>query len=420
MKPLKSSPFKKSIATLVAGTGIAQSIPVLISPVLTRIYTPSEFGIIAIFISLVSICAVFVTGRYEQAIVLPSNEDEVNPIVRLSARILFSTIMLIFFLVFIFGVEISNYLETPELKTWLYLLPIAVFLTGVNQILVYLLIRKKNFTRLAKNKVLVSTSNAGGQLLGGKVLMGSQGLFVGYHLGLLASVFGLLGASGLREKLKQNRFSEAEIALKYKKFPLYDIPSSLLSVVSNQMPLLVIGKYFGSGVLGLYSFTYKILMMPVNILSKSVLDVFKQKATEDFNKEGSCRGVFVKTLVGLVAIGLIPFSILLILGPQLFALVFGEQWQEAGRFAQILTPMLFMKFIVNPLSYTFYIAQKQNIDFLFQTLLLALTLVALVIGVISESITVTLVSFTVSSCIIYLIYLFFSFRYSGGLSAQKV
>jgi O-antigen/teichoic acid export membrane protein len=408
------SEYKKNIFTLMTGTGVAQLIPVAIAPILTRLYSPEDFGLIALYLSIVSIITVFATGRYELAIMLPKFKAEVRAVVRLSAALISVVSVLALLFVFLFNHEFSDLLGNDQISAWLYILPASIFLTGFYQLINYLLIRDKKFNTLAMNKVVVSSTNAGSQLGVGYLFQNSFGLLLGNLIGQIASLCIIFKTTNISDYFKSSKYPIRLVAFKYRKFPQYDIPSVLMNVLANQMPLLILGKFFGLGVLGLYSFMYKILMMPINLLSNTVLDVFKQKASEDYNQTGNCERIFNKTFLQLLILGGVPFLILGMYAPELFSWIFGIRWQEAGHFAQIMTPMLFLKFIVNPLSYTFYIAQKQNIDLIFQITLFVLTACSLTIGVIFNNVKLALICFSATSSLIYFIYLGLSYRYSKG------
>lgn len=414
------SEYKKNILTLMTGTGIAQLIPVAIAPILTRLYSPEDFGLIALYLSLVSIITVFATGRYELAIMLPKFKAEVRALVRLSSVLICIISGLSFLLVVLFNQQLADFLGNDKIAIWLYIVPISVALTSFYQLINYLLIREKEFNTLAINKVVISSTNAGAQLGVGVLFKTPLGLLLGSLLGQVASLGMIFKTTNVIDYFKASRYPYRLVAFKYRKFPQYDIPSVLMNVMANQLPLLILGKFFGLGVLGLYSFMYKILMMPINLLSNTILDVFKQKASEDYNQQGNCKNIFNKTLRQLIILGCVPFIVLGVFAPELFSFAFGEKWQVAGEYAQIMTPMLFLKFIVNPLSYTFYIAQKQQIDVLFQVLLFALTACSLIIGVIFDDVELTLMCFSISSSFIYLIYLCLSYNYSKRRDSSAI
>lgn len=397
----------------MTGTTIAQAIPIAISPILTRIYTPEDFGVFALYMAIASIISVMATARYEMAIMLPKEEEDVKSIVKLIMILLSTITFIVFLIVFFFNQSITNLFDNKEISSWLYFLPLSIFLVGIYQIYNYLLIREKNFKRLSTNKIIVSTTNASTQLAYGFTISNGFGLLFGNIIGYIVSIYFIIKSKVVNKYFHFKDNSIKEVAKEYQNFPKYDVPSVLVNVISNQLPLLALGKYFGFGVVGFYSLMYKVLMMPISLLSGTVLDVFKQRATEDYNKFGNCKDIYIKTFKSLVLLGIVPFTILGIFAPEIFAFVFGENWVVAGEFAQIMAPVLYLKFIVSPLSYTLYIAGKQKLNLIGQSFLLVFLLVSVIIGINMESEYKLLICFSVAYSIAYLFYAYYSYKYAS-------
>lgn len=406
--------FSRNVLTLMTGTTIAQAIPIAISPILTRIYTPEDFGVFALYIAIASIISVVATGRYEMAIMLPKEEEDVKSIVKLIMILLSTVTFISFLIVLVFNQAITNLFENPEISNWLYFLPVSIFLVGLYQIYNYLLIREKNFKRLSINKVIVSTTNASTQLAYGFAISNGFGLLFGNIISYIISIYFIIKSKVVNKYFHFRNNSIKEVAKEYQNFPKYDVPSVLVNVVANQLPLLALGKFFGLGVVGFYALMYKVLMMPISLLSSTVLDVFKQRATEDYNKYGNCKDIYIKTFKSLVLLGIVPFTILGIFAPEIFAFIFGEYWKVAGEFAQIMTPMIYLKMISNPLSYTFYIAKKQKIDFLGQIFLLIFIIFAIFIGIVQDDDKTVLILLSFVISIYQVLYLVLSYYFSLG------
>ena len=113
----------------------------------------------------------------------------------------------------------------------------------------------------------------------------------------------------------------------------------------------------------------RILGLPIGLISNSIGEVFKQRAASDYNEFGTCRPIFIKTFKALLISSIVPFTILILFGADIFAFAFGEQWRGAGEYSQILGVMFFFRFTVSPLTYVFYIANKQRLDLLLHLLL---------------------------------------------------
>lgn len=408
--------FTRDVLTLLSGATIAQAIPVIISPFLTRIYSPEDFGIFALYMSVVSIVSILATGRYEMAIVLSDNKEEVKAVIRLILILVVSMSSFTLLNVLFFKEEIAEALGHPEISSFLYLVPISLFLYSGYQILTSLLIRKKKFSVFATSKVVAAVTSGGTKLAGGFLGGNAFGLVLGNMLGRAATIYLIIKNKSVLPYFNKTSISIKEVGRKYKKFPQYDVPAVTVNVLANQLPFLALGKFFDLNILGFYSQTYNVLMLPISLLAQSILDVFKQRATEDYHKYGNCKVLFVQTLKRLLLLGLAPFLFLGAFAPSIFSVVFGSEWAIAGRFAQIMTPMFFLNFIVSPLSYTFFIAQKQNINLVGQTMLLLLSVISIVTGIKLNNEYVLITMFTISYSVIYIAYLVKSYQFSLGTS----
>lgn len=427
MKKIKNyifeSEFKKNVLALMTGSFIAQAIPFVISPIISRIYSPEEFGLFALYLTVVSIFGVIATGRYELAIILPdkNNNNEVSNIVSLATRILICSGCILLVLVLMFNAPIANLLGKPDMQNLLYFAPLTVIAVGLYQILNCLLIRTEKFNKLAINKVFYSGVSGPAQIAVGVIGFGVPGLICAYIFAYAISSIWVVGSSGVKKFFE---LRDAEnimfVAKKYSRFPKYDIPSALLNIISNQIPVLLLGRYFSLDVLGFYSLVQKTMMAPIGLMSNSILDVFKQRATQDYNTLGNCRAVWLKLFGRLVLLGVPPFIVFAWFAPDLFAIFFGEQWRSAGEIARILSPVFFMNFLVDPLSYTFYIAQKQKLNLLFNLVFLIIMCFSVFFGVYSEDSYTFIVWVAIAQFTNYAVYLIMSYIISSGKHDYKV
>ena len=398
----------------MSGTTLSQAIPIAISPILTRLYTPEDFGVFALYMSLLVIVSSFVTGRYELAILLPKNDDDVKGIVKLVVMLLSFSCLLLWMIVFFFNQSIARLFDHQEIAEWLYFFPISIFFIGLYQVYYYLLLREKRFQNLSINKVIVSATNSTTQIVCGMSTLGGFGLLCGSLLSYILSIIILMKHSIVSHFFDFQKVSIVSVAKEYRNYPMYDVPAVLMNNLSNQLPLLALGKFFGFGIVGAYSLMTKVLMIPIGLVSSGIVDVFKQRAIEDYNTYGNCRDIYVKTFKSLFIIGGIPFGILGFFAPELFAFVFGETWRKSGEFAQIMIPMMYLQFVISPLSYVLYIANKQKYDFYGQIFLLMTVLIAIACGLHYQSEIILLTVFSIGYANIYLVYLAYSYYLSNG------
>jgi len=406
---------------------MAQAIPLAMSPILTRLYTPDDFGVLAIYMSLAAVLTVFVSLKYDLAIIIPEKDSDAANTTVLAIVIATLISIVIFFLVFGFNDRIAFLLTDdkeiqPELARWLYFIPFSVFLMGLFNALSFWFNRKVAYKKMAVSKVSNSFGNVGGQLAMGAAKLTPQGLLFGFVAGRLVSVMYLIAAFLKNRDIAFSGVSKEGIKgilKRYKRFPLFTMPAEAINVISNQIPVIIIGKFFGGGALGNYALMERILSAPISLLGRSVLDVFKQKASEDFIRNGECRSIFVKTFKTLALLAMVPTLALFFLSPIVFSIVFGEEWQMAGEFAQILSVLFFFRFVSSPLSYMFNIAEKQHLDMIWQIGLLIATTISFYIGIQKNDLKLALIYFTGLYSIMYTINLYLAYEFSKGDTASN-
>lgn len=374
--------FPAHVLTLMTGTTIAQAIPIAISPMLTRIYSPSDFGVFAIFTSLVSMAAIIATGRYELAIMLPDNDEDAVNLLALSVMIAFAVGFIMLLIVMLLNSQIASLLGNQSISICLYWVPLSVILSGIYQAFNYWSSRKKQYNRLAISRISQSASTASTNLLMGFTGFGASGLIGGTILGQSCAT-GVLAWQTWRDDKGMKKLIAKdciiENAKKYSDFPLVNSFHAFSDVLQSSGIVFIISAFFGSTVLGFYSFTLRVLRMPLSLIGSSISPVFYQKASEIYNADGDLHLLLRKTMFRLGLIALPIFALIVLFAPEMFAFFFSKNWREAGEFAQILSPWIFLNFIISPISGVYLIVgkQKQAICFGFFDIVLKIGSVAL-------------------------------------------
>ena len=411
LKP--KSEFSRNIATLMTGSAIAQSIPILISPILTRVYSPEEFGTFALYIAFISIGASIVTIKYEAAILLPKKEENAKYLVYISSMfaLFFS---LVFFIIYIFfKVEINKLFNLTN--NIFYFVPFGMFLFAVYAILLQWANRKKEYKNMNINRLIQSSSISFFQILIGIFNKVSFGLILSDVIGRLLAVLLIINRVLKQVKLEFFSFKKTISLIKrYKKFPKYEMPASVLNITSYELVYIIIPIYFSSITAGLYFLVFRVLMTPISFIGTSITEVFKNRAIEDLNNYNSCRLIYKKIFLLLFAIGIIPIIIILVWGQVIFAFIFGEEWKEAGLYAQILAPLALLRLISSPLSYLFIIKEKLELDLLLQFIFFILIIFSLVIGIFYNNINLLITLLSLSGCLFYILQIIISYRLSNG------
>lgn len=402
------SEFSRNVLTLMMGTVIAQAIPLAITPILTRLYSPEDFGIFALYIAIASITSVFATGRYEQAIMLPKKDIDAANIAILAILITCAISLLLLIMVFFLNKQISQLVERPEISPLLYLIPSSVFLTGVYQTLNYWNNRKKHYKILAVSRVFRSSSMSGLHLLAGFKTFGALGLIAGDIIGKLVSS-GILLKHILKNDKKHfanlSGIKRKALAKRYKKFPTFDTGATLANVASYQVQSILFPIFYGLTAAGQYFLVLKVLQAPMSLISGAITDVYKQKLTSKDTTEEQIKLYYKKMFFLLFGIGIIPFSLFIFFAQDIFRIIFGSQWSQAGSYAAVLAPMFFVRFIASPLSYFLYLREKQEINILLQLLLFLAAIISIQMN--SSSFN-SVVAISISFSFIYISYILYA------------
>ncbi len=411
--------FVKHVLTLMKGTAIAQFLPILISPILTRLYTPEQFGVFAIYIAVISVLTPIVSGRYELAIALPKEEKKAISLFTLTLLINVFVSLVVTVVVVIYGEGFADLLTLQE-TNWLYLIPVGLFLTGLFSSFTYLNNRWGRFRALSFAKINQSIGMAMTQLVLGIVKFGSLGLIIGYAIGQMASIFNLRKKLAIRQNLKENNIRKKdfiEVSKEYSEFPKFAMVTHSTEALSSNIPNLLLTKFFGNQYTGFYSLTTRTINLPLSLIGKSVGDVFLSTASKLYREQGECKELFIKTFRILAIIPIIPFIVLFFFAEEIFSFVFGENWAVAGTYTKILIPALYLQFISSPLSHMFIIAKKVKIEFFVQWLILPLSILAFVIGYYYfNSTEVSLMLFSAVLILKYLLFIFLSFQFTKKVS----
>jgi len=418
---LPQSRYARNVLTLMTGTSLAQAIPIAISPILTRLYSPEQFGLFALYMAIVSIAVVLVTGRYEQAILLPRQERDAGHIAALVVLLSAVVSACLLLLVTLFNPQIALFLGDPKLAPWLYWVPASTFLVGAYQGLNYWSNRKAQYKRLAISRTVQSGSAALAQLSYARVE--GLGLVGGQVTGqvLATSVMACLIWREDHRLIRTLRpLRSLALARKYINFPKYLIAAHSFNTASGQMPVLLLNALFSAAAAGFFTLTQRVMGAPITLVAGALGDVFRQEASQAYSHQGSCLAIYRKTLKRLLVISILPFLVFFFIAPDVFAFVFGGQWRVAGEYAQILTLKFFFDFVAGPLSAMFMIAQKQRLDLFWQVALIFAAIGSFYLGYWYSDVKLALIAYTLSHCFMQVINLGLSHRFAENKSQRIV
>lgn len=334
----------------MTGTVIAQVFSVLISPILTRIYTPEEMGDLNIYLRAVGFLSAVATARYELSLPLPKKEEHAYLLYRLSIRISIYVLLGSCFLFFVYFLFTKFDIKTVNLAV--FTLISSVFLVLIN-LGTNWAIRKKQFKKISTSRMLNSISSNLLRWLFGVMGMGSFGLLIASLVGYVLSSLTFFKEWFKIDKANRSFRSDGKTKVlmnTYREFPAINLPHVMVDLGKDLLLAFFMVFFFSKDVFGWYSHSYAILQMPISIIGISIGQVFFNRAAEIVNNGGSTLGLLKKTIGVLFAISIIPFTVLFFFGTPMFSFVFGKEWAQAGHFSEIMSIWFFMNFLNSVIS----------------------------------------------------------------------
>jgi len=375
---LPKNTFARGVGVLVGGTASAQILLVLAVPILTRLYTPEDFGLLAVYASLLAIIGVISTLRYELAIPLPEDDVEAANVAVLSLLLVAISTALTAILLLMLGTSIFELLGVPVLANYMWLIPVGLLISGAYSVFNYWSVRIKRFGTIAQTKIIQAIASLIIQLVTFK--FGFFGLLLGQVAGQSVGTTNLARPALAMLAFKQVSWCNIKkVAIKYKRFPLYSNWAALFNVVGHQMPSLLIASFFMASAVGFYTLAVRVLLYPASVISNSVGSVFFSEAANSYRK-GTLKILYIKIQSRLIEYGFPPLILLTLFAPDVFFIVFGSDWEVAGHLSQWLILTVFASFVISPTSTIFSIINKQNIGMWLQINLFLLRFSALIFG----------------------------------------
>lgn len=358
----------KNILKLISGEGIGRAIGLVAAPVITRLYTPSDFGILAVFVSLTALIYPFCTLRYTLAI--PLHSDERIGINSLAACfvVLGITTAIVSISFVLFHSEILGLFASESIDAYRYFVPLAFFLYGIAEILSYYSTRNRDFSTIAGVTVAQNAVGAVVKIALGLFRFNVIGLLIGNIMAESGGLTLYLRAYGKMLKEEARYVTRRKICFvlkRYKDFPLYRLPSQLLLMAAGSLPILYFAWHFGAGITGQISLAMAMLAAPVSFVCTSVgKALYGEIASLGKRNSNEISALTLRIMIRLFGISIVPFMLIICFGPWIFQTFFGAEWTQSGIFARYLCFYLIFRFVYSPVSDgIFNVFERQRIVF---------------------------------------------------------
>ncbi len=381
--------FIKSFLILVSSSAAAQAINFLFYPAISRIYSPADFGVLAAFTSVIGICSSFTSGQYELAIPTVKTNVEAKQLVKVAVFVscifAFAFAILLLLLRLFFSNSFGGFFN----KDILWLIPLSIILlNGYTIFTVYyvkygklkLIFRTRIYQVLSKNFLQV----IGGLFSANKVVFLVLGLITSQSTGLFSFVKDFVSRDNKKPRKSLSWIFHKEkrhflhYITKYKKYPIYLIPSGILNKGGLELPVLFFSVYYGAKFTGYYSMANQIVLIPIGVimqsLSRSYLNEFSTRYIE--SKAGAL-GFYKNFNFKVIKWTLIPcIAFCLIIKP--FAIFFlGPKWINSAEMMQYFVAFGYFQLIYSTISQTLNVIGKHSLQLkwnIYRTMVVLLTL----------------------------------------------
>ncbi len=403
--------FSKNIIKLASGTTFGQALNIVSMPILSRIYTPEQFGEVAVFIAIIRIFSPVMCLRYDLSIILPKNDSDSEKLFQLCVFIAVVLSFFSFCLFFSADYFFPNVINKSLKDYWVYLPP-ALLISGLSLPLRTWSTRKKYFGKLSISKLTYSVGGNGTKiLLGFYGLAGSLALIVGEMLGRAAELLFLFRHVGRHDKqllsLKVKRGEFFEQIKRYKKFPLFSSWGIFFNMFSRQLPVFVLAYFFDLQTVGFFSIAFNLLMLPSSMIGSALSNVFFQKAAGLVENKSKLGRLINNIFLNIILLGGYFCIVLVFFGKILLVIFLGKEWAMTGLYVQILAPLGLMLFINATFGPLYAVFEKQEVAFAFNITRAVVFAVILIVGGMTEKIILTLGLYAISAIVLRVIDVWF-------------
>lgn len=389
-------PLVKNTLKLSSSSGLMMFLPLVITPILSRLYSPEDYGEWGVFSSVLYILTAFLFLSYENAIVKSNDNSEIPNLLALCFVI--STIIIIMVvIVFLLGkaLEIKFFIKYPSV----YLLVILLIATSLHTICNNLGNREKIYGHMAISGIINGSMQASMRILLGIIPIFAYGLIVGnvfaqiistlYLMRHLVSFFKLSYYKTVKfEKLKN-------IAIVYKKFPLYDAPARLIEFSIANLALIILTYYWSREEIGCYSMIIQFVLMPISVIGSAMANVYYREISESINDKKKLALSTSRAAKITFTISLLPLLFLTLGGDKLLVAFLGDKWVDVGKMSLCLVIFSVPVVLSEPLLPIFRSMDKQELRFKMNCLCLFLSMGGLIVASeLSNNIYIALITYS--------------------------
>ncbi len=359
------SGFRLKVLQVAGGTAVAQGLLVLASPVLTRLYTPADFGVLVVYVSILALLVIVASLRYEYALPIPVDDGEAIDLLAVCLLLVAVSTSLASLLLHALEGRLLAWMGAPGLAPYLWLVPVSILGAGSYQVFNCWAIRKGGYARIARTKVTQSLTQLTLQVTVGSLVKGPLGLLVGDAVGRTNGTRTLAMLDWRRDWARLRQVTWAGMwraVVRFRRFPAIASGSALMNTFNLRVPALLLAIWFGPAVAGCFALAQRVFALPSSVIGESVAQVyFGEFAAQAKGDPGGLMALFRGTVRRMFLLGLPLMLAAMAAGWFLFPLLFGRSWRDAGRFVVAIAPMALAQFTAACADSTLLVLERQDL-----------------------------------------------------------
>lgn len=359
---LLHSGFVRSVGVLVGGAVLGQAIMILVLPIVTRLYSPADFSMFAVYASLLGIVSTVACLRVEIAIPMAESDEDAYDLLALALLLTSAVAVTTALAVWLAAKDLAIVVGHPDLESYLWLLPLGVWLSGLYSALQYMATRNKQFSAIAATRIGQAIGGGGTQVVLGWLGLVPIGLLLGHIVyraaGMVRLAMMAMPTSDSVARLLQPRRLTATLR-RYQRFPKYSTPEALANIGAIELPVLMIAAIATGPEAGFLMLAMRVMQAPMSLVGSAVSQVFLSRAVKEEKHQGLAH-LTMRVVSGLARVGAGPIIFVGILAPRLFPIVFGTPWERAGEIVSWMTPWFVMQFLASPVSMALHVTWSQR------------------------------------------------------------
>ncbi|WP_234554982.1 lipopolysaccharide biosynthesis protein [Thermus caliditerrae] len=359
-RPLLKGSFIRGVLAIAGSTALAQGVAIISSPILTRLYEPSDLGVWGLFVSYIAVVSALGSLRYEVAVVAAKEDQDAR---QLASGSLFLVVVTSFLGALVFEwmrrADIFGFSAFPSPTAALVFL--TLLFTGFALVFRYYAMRKEAFSLIGRFTVVQGWAKVVLQLL--LAPLGTLGLLLGETFSRLAGLRLLWG-----DRSCCRIGVDIRTLIRYWRYPVFQLSSSILNTLASFALVPVFVMLYGSAVGGALALAQRVVGLPVTLIGGAVGDVFYGRAASLLREDPKrIVGLFLGVSLRLGVLGFFLGAAVWFLAPKVTPWLFGPGWKLAGDMMGVMGPWMAAQLAVSPVSRLVFLTSRAWLKLVYDT-----------------------------------------------------